>query len=109
MIALGGGFTTAGAILIAQHTGAESGEDGLIAGQTLSFVSLVAIGLGIVGFVATDPMLALLPAQGDTEAAIVPLAADYLRIFFLGSRSSSASSSSSRSCAAAGTLARRCA
>ncbi|TYT62937.1 MATE family efflux transporter [Natrialba swarupiae] len=84
MIALGGGFTTAGAILIAQHTGAESGEDGLIAGQTLSFVSLVAIGLGIVGFVATDPMLALLPAQGDTEAAIVPLAADYLRIFFLG-------------------------
>ncbi|RQH03385.1 MATE family efflux transporter [Natrarchaeobius oligotrophus] len=84
LIAVGAGFTTAGAILIAQHTGAKSGEGGLIAGQTLSFVSLLAIVLGIVGYLATDPMLALLPADADTEAAIVPLAADYLRIFFLG-------------------------
>ncbi|WP_121742455.1 MATE family efflux transporter [Natronorubrum halophilum] len=84
VIAVGGGFTTAGAILIAQHTGAESGEGGLIAGQTISFVSLVAIGLGIVGYVATDPMLAVLPADPDTQAAIIPLAADYLKIFFLG-------------------------
>ncbi|MFC4544267.1 MATE family efflux transporter [Halosolutus amylolyticus] len=84
LIAVGGGFTAAGAILVAQHTGAESGEDGLIAGQTLSFVSLVAIGLGLLGYAATDPMLALLPAQGDTQAAIIPLAAEYLRVFFLG-------------------------
>ncbi|NGM69779.1 MATE family efflux transporter [Natronolimnobius sp. AArcel1] len=84
LIALGGGFTTAGAILIAQHTGAESGEGGLIAGQTLSFISLVAVGLGILGYFLTDPMLAVLPADPETEAAIIPLAADYLRIFFLG-------------------------
>ncbi|WP_049922849.1 MATE family efflux transporter [Halopiger djelfimassiliensis] len=84
LIAVGGGFTTAGAILIAQHTGAESGDDGLIAGQTLSFVSLVAIGLGILGYFATEPMLAALPANPDTDAAIIPLAADYLRVFFLG-------------------------
>ncbi|RKD95417.1 MATE family efflux transporter [Halopiger aswanensis] len=84
LIAVGGGFTTAGAILVAQHTGAESGEGGLIAGQTISFVSLVAIGLGIVGYVATEPMLSVLPADADTQAAIIPLAAEYLRIFFLG-------------------------
>lgn len=84
LIAIGGGFTTAGAILIAQHTGAKSGEAGLIAGQTLTFVSLVAAGLGAIGFVATDPMLAALPADEATRATIIPLAAGYLRIFFLG-------------------------
>ncbi|SER70189.1 MATE family efflux transporter [Natrinema salaciae] len=84
LIAIGGGFTAAGAILIAQHTGAESGDAGLIAGQTLSFVSLVAIGLSALGFVATEPMLAALPADAETEAAILPLAAEYLRVFFLG-------------------------
>ncbi|GAB3671763.1 MATE family efflux transporter [Halopiger thermotolerans] len=84
LIAVGGGFTTAGAILVAQHTGAESGEGGLIAGQTISFVSLVAIGLGLLGYVATEPMLAVLPADADTQAEIIPLAAEYLRVFFLG-------------------------
>ena len=84
LIAVGGGFTAAGAILIAQHTGAESGKGGLIAAQTISFVSLVAIGLGVIGYVATEPMLALLPAQDATQAAIIPLAAEYLQVFFLG-------------------------
>ncbi len=84
LISVGGGFTAAGAILIAQHTGAESGEDGLIAGQTLSVISLVAVVLGIAGYVATDPMLALLPADAETAAQIVPQAAAYMRVFFLG-------------------------
>jgi len=85
LIAIGGGFTTAGAILIAQHTGAKSGDAGLIAGQTLSFVSLVAVGLSTLGFFfATGPLLAALPADAATQAEIIPLAAGYLRIFFLG-------------------------
>lgn len=84
LISVGGGFTAAGAILIAQHTGAESGKGGLIAGQTISIISTVAIALGIVGYLVTDPMLALLPADPDTQARIVPLAADYMRVFFLG-------------------------
>ncbi len=84
VIAVGAGFTTAGAILIAQHTGAESGKGGLIAGQTISFISLVAIALGIIGYFATDPMLAVLPADSATQEAILPLAGEYLRIFFLG-------------------------
>ncbi|QFU83311.1 MATE family efflux transporter [Natronorubrum aibiense] len=84
VIAVGAGFTTAGSILLAQHTGAESSEGGLIAGQTISLISILAVALGIVGYVATDPMLAALPADSDTQAAILPLAGDYLRIFFLG-------------------------
>ncbi|WP_097009142.1 MATE family efflux transporter [Natronoarchaeum philippinense] len=84
LISVGGGFTAAGAILIAQHTGAESGKDSLVAGQTISFVTIVAIVLGVVGYVATDPLLGLLPADPETKAQIVPLAADYMRIFLLG-------------------------
>ncbi|WP_254767305.1 MATE family efflux transporter [Salinilacihabitans rarus] len=84
LISIGGGFTAAGAILVAQHTGADSGEGGLIAGQTLSFISLVAVALGLVGFLVTGLMLDLLPADPETAARIVPLAADYMRVFFLG-------------------------
>ncbi|SDJ83711.1 MATE family efflux transporter [Natronorubrum texcoconense] len=84
VIAVGAGFTTAGAILIAQHTGADSGKGGLIAGQTISFISIVAVVLGIIGYFATQPMLDVLPADSDTQEAILPLAADYLQIFFLG-------------------------
>ena len=84
VISVGAGFTAAGSILIAQHTGAESGEGGLIAGQAISFISLVAVGLGIVGYLATEPMLAALPADSETQVAVLPLAADYLRVFFLG-------------------------
>ena len=84
LIAIGGGFTAAGAILIAQHTGAGSDEGGLIAGQTLSFITLVAIGIGVVGYLVTDAMLGVLPADAETQARIIPLAADYMRIFFLG-------------------------
>ncbi|MCU4974452.1 MATE family efflux transporter [Halobacteria archaeon AArc-m2/3/4] len=84
LISIGGGFTAAGAILIAQHTGAESGKDGLIAGQTLSFISIVAVCLGVLGYFLTDPMLAQLPADPETKALIIPQAAAYMRVFFLG-------------------------
>lgn len=84
LISIGGGFTAAGAILIAQHSGADSGEGGLIAGQTVSFITLIAIGIAVIGFLATDSMLALLPAGPETEAAIIPLASEYMRVFFLG-------------------------
>lgn len=85
LISVGGGFTTAGAILVAQHTGA-GGERaaGRIAGQTLGFVSIVAVFLGALGFLATGPLLALLPADAATAERVVPLAAEYMRVFFLG-------------------------
>ncbi|WP_303645976.1 MATE family efflux transporter [Halorussus litoreus] len=85
LISIAGGFTTAGSILVAQYTGADSeGSAGTVAGQILSFVSLLAVMLGAVGYVATEPMLAALPSQGQTAAQVVPLAADYMEVFFLG-------------------------
>ena len=85
LISVGGGFTAAGAILVAQYTGASgSGRADEIAGQTLAFVTIVAVAIGIVGYLSTDWMLGLLPADAATQERIVPLAADYMRIYFLG-------------------------
>jgi putative MATE family efflux protein len=85
LISVGGGFTTAGTILVAQYTGAESDDSvDLIAGQTVSFVLLVSIAIGVVGYAFTGQMLSLLPADPETAAQIVPLAAEYMRVYFLG-------------------------
>ena len=84
-ISVAAGFTAAGAILVAQYTGAESeASAGRVAGQTISFVGLVSIGLGLVGFVLTDEMLGVLPSSPATARQVVPLAADYMEVFFLG-------------------------
>ncbi|WP_303646698.1 MATE family efflux transporter [Halorussus amylolyticus] len=85
LISIAGGFTTAGSILVAQYTGAESeGSAGKVAGQILMFVTILALLLSAIGYVATEPMLAALPSQGQTTAQIIPLAADYMEVFFLG-------------------------
>lgn len=85
LISLGGGFTVAGSTLIAQYTGAKSeGSAGKVAGQTLSFVTILAAILGVLGFFVTDGMLGLLPSQAQTANVVVPLAADYMKLFFLG-------------------------
>ncbi|PSP96661.1 MATE family efflux transporter [Halobacteriales archaeon QS_4_70_19] len=51
---------------------------------TLAFVTLLATGLGALGYVGVAPLLDLLPADAATAAGVVPLAADYMRVFFLG-------------------------
>ncbi len=85
LISVGGGFTTAGSILVAQYTGADSeGSAGRVAGQTLSFVTMVATVLGILGYFVTNDMLALLPADPDTMTQVIPLAGDYMQLIFLG-------------------------
>ncbi|MFC7098492.1 MATE family efflux transporter [Halobaculum marinum] len=88
-ISVGGGFTAAGAILVAQHTGASAAtgggdrEAGKVAGTVLGFVMLVALVLGALGYVAVGPALSLIPADEQTATEIVPLAALYMRVFFL--------------------------
>jgi len=85
LISIAGGFTTAGSILVAQYTGADSeGSAGKVAGQILSFVTILAVVLGVVGYFATGPMLSALPSQGATTVQVVPLAGDYMEVFFLG-------------------------
>ena len=85
LLSVGGGFTVAGSTLVAQYTGA-GGESsaGKAAGQTLSFVTALAVVLGALGFVVTGPVLSVLPADPETARQVVPLAADYMRVFFLG-------------------------
>jgi Na+-driven multidrug efflux pump len=84
-LSVAGGFTAAGAILVAQYTGADSeGSAGAVAGQTVSFIGVLAIGLGLVGFVLTDAMLGVLPSSPATTTQIVPLASRYMKVFFLG-------------------------
>ncbi|WP_435196153.1 MATE family efflux transporter [Natronomonas sp. EA1] len=85
LLSVGGGFTVAGSTLVAQYTGA-GGDDsaGKAAGQTLSFVTILAVFLGILGYFTTRPLLALLPTDPETAADVIPLAAEYMEVFFLG-------------------------
>jgi len=85
LISVGGGFTTAGSILVAQFTGADSeGSAGKVAAQTLGFVISLSTVLGVVGHFVTRDMLALLPADAETATVVIPLAADYMEVIFLG-------------------------
>jgi putative MATE family efflux protein len=85
LLSVGGGFTVAGSTLVAQYTGAGGEKSaGKAAGQTLSFVTLLAVVLGALGFFVTGPLLGVLPTDPETALDVVPLAADYMRVFFLG-------------------------
>ncbi|AFK19571.2 MULTISPECIES: MATE family efflux transporter [Haloferax] len=85
LISVGGGFTVAGSTLVAQCTGAKSeGSAGTVAGQTLTFITIIAIVVGLIGFFATDAMLGILPSSPATAGQVIPLASAYMRVFFLG-------------------------
>lgn len=85
LIAVAGGFTTAGAILVAQYTGADGdGSAGLVAGQTIFTVSVLSVLIGIAGYFYTRPALEILPSDADTAATVIPLAADYMEVIFAG-------------------------
>ncbi|GAA0525181.1 putative efflux protein, MATE family [Halorubrum aquaticum] len=85
LIAVAGGFTTAGAILVAQYTGAKGDDSaGLVAGQTMFTVAVLSVFIGIGGYFYTRPALELLPSDAETAATVIPLAADYMEIIFLG-------------------------
>ena len=85
LIAVAGGFTTAGAILVAQYTGADGDESaGLVAGQTMTTVAVLSVFIGVGGYFYTRPALELLPSDPETAATVIPLAADYMEVIFLG-------------------------
>ncbi|MEF8802146.1 MAG: MATE family efflux transporter [Halolamina sp.] len=84
-ISVGGGFTVAGSTLVAQYTGAKSERSaGTVAGQTLSFITAIAVVVGVLGFFLTDALLGVLPSSPATQGQVVPLAAEYMEVFFLG-------------------------
>lgn len=85
LIAVAGGFTTAGAILVAQYTGAEGDESaGKVVGQTVTVVSALSAVIGVGGYFYTRPALEFLPSDAETAADVIPLAADYMEVIFLG-------------------------
>ncbi|MDZ5813028.1 MATE family efflux transporter, partial [Halorubrum sp. AD140] len=85
LIAVAGGFTTAGAILVAQYTGADGdGSAGLVAGQTIFTVAVLSVFIGIGGYFDTRPALEIRPSDVDTAATVIPLAADYMEVIFAG-------------------------
>lgn len=85
MISVGGGLSVAGNTLVAQYTGAENDESAtLVAGQTVFILLSLGVVLGLAGHLQSGEMLGLLPSQQDTAAQVIPLANDYMRVFFLG-------------------------
>jgi len=85
LIAFGGGFNVAGSTLVAQYMGADSdGSAGKVGGQTLGFVVAIGVLLSVVGHFGAGPMLSLFPSDAATGDQVVPLAEQYMEIFFLG-------------------------
>jgi putative MATE family efflux protein len=83
MISVGGGFTVAGTVLVAQNKGA--GNDDRVphvAGQTIAFVTLVAFGFSVVGYVLSPHLLPLIGTTPGTR--VHALSVDYTRTIFLG-------------------------
>ena len=84
-LSVGGGLTVAGSTLVAQYTGAGGDEDASkAASQTLAFVTVIAVVVGAIGYLSTDLLLGLLPADPETARSVIPLASEYMRVFFLG-------------------------
>jgi putative MATE family efflux protein len=85
IISLGSGFLVAGSTLVAQQMGSDNPvRAGEAAGQTITVAGVASVTLGFVGFLAARPLFSLVPAQGATAADVLPLAVNFMRVFFLG-------------------------
>ncbi|XVH31618.1 MATE family efflux transporter [Haloferacaceae archaeon DSL9] len=83
MVSIGGGLTVAGTVLVAQNKGAGNlTESHHVAGQTLSFVTLVAAAFAVVGYAFSPQLVSLIGATPGTPA--YDYAVGYTRIIFVG-------------------------
>lgn len=83
MVSVGGGLTVAGTVLVAQNKGAGSfAQSHHVAGQTLSFVTLVAAIFAAVGYALTPWLVSMIGATPGTDPHT--FAVQYTRIIFLG-------------------------
>ena len=83
MVSVGGGLTVAGTVLVAQNKGAKRySRASHVAGQTLSFVTLVALAFAAVGYILTPTLMQLIGAEPGTDA--FRWAVSYTRIMFVG-------------------------
>ncbi len=80
-IAVGGGVTIAGTILVAQAEGRGDRRDvDYVAGQTYAIVTLLSVALAAAGAALAGPLLGLMGADAD----VLPPATEYLRLSYLG-------------------------
>lgn len=80
-LALGGGVSTTGRILVAQYEGAGDRRDAsVVAGQTLTFAVVAALVIAALGVVGVPPLLAVAGAGPD----VAPLAETYLTYVLAG-------------------------
>lgn len=83
MVSVGGGLTVAGTVLVAQYKGAKSfAQSHHVAGQTLSFVTIVALTFAAIGYLLTPWLVSLIGATPGTDPHT--FAVQYTRIIFLG-------------------------
>jgi putative MATE family efflux protein len=83
MISIGGGFTVAGTVLVAQNKGAGNTDRvDHVAGQTIAFVVLIAGFFSAVGWVFAPELLALIGATPGSR--VHALSVEYTRTIFLG-------------------------
>ena len=83
MISVGGGFSVAGTVLVAQNKGAGNHDRvDHVAGQTLAFVTLVSAFFAVVGWVFSPTLLTLIGA--DRGSVVFALSVEYTRSIFLG-------------------------
>lgn len=83
MVSIGIGITVAGTVLVAQHKGAGNLlQSEHVAGQTLSFVTLLAIILSGLGWLLTPHLINFIGATPGTDP--FEFAVGYTRIIFLG-------------------------
>ncbi|MFB6112028.1 MAG: MATE family efflux transporter [Halobacteriaceae archaeon] len=83
MISVGGGFSIAGSVLVAQNKGAGNDEQvDHVAGQTMGFVFAVAVVFSAIGYVLSPVLLPLVGTEVGTE--VHRLAVEYTRTIFLG-------------------------
>ncbi len=79
-LAIGMGFSTAGVSLVSQHTGAGGSEKANeAAGQVFTFIMIIGVVTGIVGFILAPWILKAIGTPPD----VFPLATSYLRIVLL--------------------------
>ncbi|KYK38946.1 MAG: MATE family efflux transporter [Theionarchaea archaeon] len=81
LISLAFGFGSAGVALVSQYTGAENQKEAnTSAGQVLSMSVLFGLAVGVLGFMFSSAIVALL----GLEQGIAELATIYMKVIFLG-------------------------
>ncbi|GAB7009250.1 MATE family efflux transporter [Halorubrum trueperi] len=83
MVSVGGGFTVAGTVLVSQYKGADdAAKSHHVAGQILSFVTLISVVVSLVGYLLSPTLVSLVGATPGTEP--YAMAVSYTRIVFVG-------------------------